>query len=45
MTIEMSANKLVNLRLGGGMKVLEFMHGLELDNVQAVGDDAIRLAF
>ena len=36
MSIEMSPHKLVNLRLGCRMQVLELVHGLELDDIQPI---------
>jgi hypothetical protein len=42
MAIEMPTNKVINLCLGSGVQVLEFVHRLELDDVETVGDDAIR---
>lgn len=45
MAIEMSSNKLVDLRLRCGMHILELMHSLELDNIQSVGQHTIRFPF
>ena len=33
MSIEVSTDKFIDLRLGGGVEVLEFMHRLEFDDV------------
>ena len=41
MTVEMASDKLVNLALAGRMEILELVHGLELDDVQAIWQDAI----
>ena len=41
MPIEMSPHKLVNLRLGRRMQVLELVHGLELDDIQPIRQDPI----
>lgn len=41
MTIEMTPNKFVDLCLGQRVEVLEFVHGLKLDNVETVGKDAV----
>ncbi len=38
----MSTNELVNLRLACCMQVLEFVHRLELDDIQPVWQDTIR---
>lgn len=43
--IEMTTDKLVDLGLGGGMKVLKFMHGLKFDDVETVGKDSVGFAF
>lgn len=45
MTIKVSTNKLVNLGFRGRMQVLELVHCLELDDVETVGHDPVRLAF
>jgi len=44
MTVEMASDKLVNLALAGRMEILELVHGLELDDVQAIWQDAIRFS-
>lgn len=44
-TIEMAPNELIDLGLGGGVHILEFMHSLKLDDIQAIGQYPIRLAF
>ena len=44
MTIKMAADELVDLLLASGMEILEFMHGLELDNIEAIRKHAIWLA-
>ena len=41
--VKVSANKVVDLGLGGGVEVLELVHGLELDDIESVGEDAIWL--
>lgn len=41
----MSADKLVDFCLGSRMEVLKFVHRLELDDIETVGEDAIRFAF
>ena len=33
MSVEVSTDKLVDLRLSGGVEILEFVHRLELDDV------------
>lgn len=43
--VEVTPNEFVDLRLGGRVQVLEFVHRLELDDVQAVGNDTVRLSF
>lgn len=40
----MTANKLVDFRLGSLMQVLELVHRLELYDVETVRKDAVRLA-
>jgi hypothetical protein len=42
--IKMTTNKFVNLRLGCRMKILEFVHRLELDDIQPVRKNTIRFA-
>lgn len=42
MTIEMAPHEIVDLGLCGLMQILEFMHRLELDDIQAIRQDAIR---
>lgn len=44
MTIKVTTDKVVNALLGNGMQVLELVHGRELDNVQTVRQNTIRLA-
>ena len=39
--VEVSAHKLVDLLLRGGVKVLELVHRLELDDVQTVRENAV----
>ena len=39
--VKVPANKVVDLGLGGGVEVLELVHGLELDDIESVGEDAI----
>jgi len=41
MAVEMASDKLVNLALACRMEILELVHGLELDDVQAIWQDAI----
>ena len=41
MTIEMAPHKLVDLRLGRRMQILELVHGLELDDIQPIRQDPI----
>lgn len=41
----MTTNKLVNFSLALGVKVLELVDGLELADVESIGEDAIGLAF
>ena len=43
--IEVTTNKVVDLGLGSSVEVLELVHRLELDDVETVGKDAIRLPF
>lgn len=45
MSVEVSTNKLVDLRLGIRVKILELMHRLEFDNVETVGKDAVGFPF
>ena len=45
MPIEMTANELMDFRLTCGVQVLKFVHRLELDDIQTIGQDAIWLAF
>ena len=42
MPIEMTANELMDFRLTCGVQVLKFVHRLELDDIQAIRQDAIR---
>ena len=42
--VEVSADEVVNFRLGGRVQILELVHRLELDDVEAVWQDAIGLA-
>ena len=42
--VKVAADEVVDLGFGGGVEVLELVHGLELDDVEAVGDDAVGLA-
>lgn len=42
MTIEMATYEFVDLCFGGSVEVLEFVHSLELDDVQAIGKNTIR---
>jgi len=45
MAIKMTPNKFVNLSFSCGMQVLELVHNLELDNIEAVRKNAIWLPF
>ena len=45
MTIEVATHEFVNFGLTSSMQVLEFMHGLEFDNIQAIWHDAIWFPF
>jgi len=40
----MAPNELIDFGLGGGVHILEFMHSLKLDDIQAVGQYTIRFA-
>ena len=42
MAIEMTPNKFVNLGFARGVQVLELVNGLELDDVQAIGEYTVR---
>lgn len=44
MSVKVTSNKIVDFLLGRGMEVLKFVHCLELDNIQTVGKDTVRLA-
>ncbi len=44
-SIEMSADELVNFCLGSSVQVLELVHRLEFDNVKPIWKDTIRFAF
>jgi len=44
MAVEIASDKLVNLALAGGMQIMELVHGLELDDIQAIWQDAIRFS-
>ena len=44
MTIEMTANKFIDLCFGGSMKILELVHSLKFDDVQTIWKDAIWLS-
>jgi hypothetical protein len=41
MAVEITSDKLVNLALAGRMRIMELVHGLELDDIQAIWQDAI----
>jgi len=43
--IEMAPNELIDFSLGGSMHILEFMHSLKLDDIQAIGQYPIRFTF
>ena len=45
MSVEMAADEFVDLRLGSGVEVLEFMHSLEFYDVQTVWKHSVGLAF
>lgn len=45
MSIEVPADEFVDLRLCCSVEVLEFVHRLEFDDVQTVGEYSVRLAF
>jgi len=45
MSIEVSTDEFIDLRLCGCVEVLELMHCLEFDDVQPIGKYAIRFAF
>jgi len=44
MAIKVAAHELVDLLLVSGMDILEFMHGLELDDIEAIWKHAVWLA-
>jgi hypothetical protein len=44
MSIEMTPDELVDLRFGGGVEILEFVHGLKLDNIESIRQHAVRFA-
>lgn len=44
MPVEVTTDEFVDFGLAGGMEVLEFVHRLELDDVQAVRKNAIGFA-
>ena len=39
--VKVSPDEVVDLGLGRGVEVLELVHGLELDDIESVGEDAI----
>ena len=41
----MTPYKLVNLLLALRMEILELMHGLELDDIETIGQNTVRFAF
>lgn len=43
MSVEVATDELVDLCFAGGVEVLEFVHSLELDDVETVRKNAIRL--
>ena len=45
MSVEMSADEFVDLRLCSGVEVLEFMHRLEFDDVQTIWEYTVGFAF
>ena len=42
MPVEVSADKVIDLLLRKGMQILELMHGRELDDVEAIRQNAVR---
>jgi len=44
MAVEITSDKLVNLALAGRMRIMELVHGLELDDIQAIWQDSIRFS-
>ena len=44
MSVEVSTDEFINLRLGSSVEVLEFVHRLEFDNIQTIWQDTVRLA-
>lgn len=44
-TVEMAANKFIDFRLARGVQILELVDGLELDDVETVGQHAVRFPF
>lgn len=45
MSIEMSSDKFVDLCLRCRMQILEFVHSLELCNIETIRHDTVRLSF
>ena len=45
MSIEMSTDEFIDLCLCGGVEVLEFMHGLEFDDIQTIWKHSVGFAF
>ena len=43
-SVEVTANEFVDFRLALGVKILEFVHRLELDDIKTVGEDAVRFS-
>jgi hypothetical protein len=44
MSVEVTTDELVNLCFAGGMEILELVHSLELDDIETVRKNAIRLS-
>lgn len=44
MSIEVTSNKIIDLCLGRGVQVLEFVHSLEFDDVETIWYNTVRLA-
>lgn len=44
MTVEIAADKVVDLGLGRCVQVLEFVHGLEFFDIETIGNDTVRLS-
>jgi len=44
MSVEVSTDEFIDLRLCSSVEVLEFVHRLKFDDIQAIGQDAVRFA-